>query len=129
MKKQTQLVRKLLKMMNENTSYTSRVVDKLGSRVVDHLVKKMESEDFDLKKFYQEQKKINDAIRTEKIIRGLSEERTSGEVNGETIDGFSAFMVAKVLDELGPQQKIRLLSKPTNEIVAIAYKLASRSEI
>lgn len=124
------IVRKLLKMMDVGESYTARVLDKLGGRVVDELAKRMiEDEAFDVKTFFKEQQKIHNTLQTEKKLRELAEDRMSGEINGETVDGFSAYMVSRVLDQLTQEQKVRLLSKPTNEIITIAYKLASRAEI
>lgn len=130
MRKKT-VIRNLVQLTEDkNQSYTARVVDKLGGRVVDELVYQlMQDDDFDIKKFFRNQKKIHDVMQLEKTIRGLAEDRMTGEVNGHEVDGFSAFMVSRVLDQLTQEQKIRLLSKPTNEIIAISYKLASRAEI
>lgn len=111
-------------------SYTGKIVDKLGERVFNALADEIATNpQFDLQKFFKEQKKIENALKVEQALHSLAEDRMSGDVNGETVDGFSAFMITKVLDQLTQEQKVKLLSKPTNEIVAIAYKLASRSEI
>ena len=125
-----QIIKRVFKLTEDRSSYTGRVLDKLGGKVTDALVNKMIQDDnFDVATFFREQKKINDALNIEKNLRKLAEDRISGEVNGHTVDGFSAFMISRVLDQLTQEQKVRLLSKPTNEIIAIAYKLASRSEI
>lgn len=111
-------------------SYTSKIVDKLGERVFNAIADEIaHNPNFNVQKFFKEQQKIQSALTTEQSIRDLAESRTSGEINGEVVDGFSAFMVARVLDELTQEQKVKLLSKSTNEIVTIAYKLATRSEI
>lgn len=66
--------------------------------------------------------------RTETMIRGVAESNITAEMNGESMDGFSAFMVTKVLGKLSFEQKMRLLDRPLSEITAISRKLASRME-
>lgn len=111
-------------------SYSSKVVDKLGERVFNALADEIaKNPNFNVQKFFKEQQKIEKARTVEQSLRSLAEDRMSGEINGEVVDGFSAFMITRVLDQLTQEQRVKLLSKPTNEIITIAYKLASRSEI
>jgi len=114
--------------LNEG-SYTRQVLDKLGDRVMDALAEYIASNpDFNVKTFFDTHKQLQEFEVLEQQLYQMAETRTSGEINGQQIDGFSAYMVSKVLEKLDYNQKKSLLSRPTNEIVAIAYKLASRSE-
>lgn len=110
-------------------SYTRRVLDKLGGRVMDKLAEFIASDpNFDVKGFFDTQKQLQEFEIIENQLHKMAEERTSGDLNGQVIDGFSAYMVSSVLKKLTHEQKKALLSRPTNEIVTIAYKLATRSE-
>ena len=114
--------------LNEG-SYTRQVLDKLGDRVMDALAEYIASNpDFNVKTFFDTHNQLQEFEVLEQQLYQMAETRTSGEINGQQIDGFSAYMVSKVLEKLDYNQKKSLLSRPTNEIVAIAYKLASRSE-
>lgn len=110
-------------------SYTRRVLDKLGDRAMDKLAEFIASNpNFDVKNFFDTHKQLQEFEIIEQQLNQMAEDRMSGELNGETIDGFSAYMVSNVLKKLTHEQKKTLLKRPTNEIVAIAYKLASRTE-
>jgi hypothetical protein len=110
-------------------SYTRQILDKLGDRVMDGLAEYIAANpDFNVKNFFDTHTQLKEFEVLEQQLHQMAETRTSGEVNGQLIDGFSAYMVSKVLEKLDYNQKKSLLKRPTNEIVAIAYKLASRSE-
>ena len=110
-------------------SYTRKILDRLGDRALDKLAEFISSDsNFEIKKFFDTQKELQEFEKIELQLRQMAEDRTSADLNGQQIDGFSAYMVSKVLDTLDLSQKKALLSRPTNEIVAIAYKLASRTE-
>jgi len=110
-------------------SYTRQILDKLGGRVMDGLAEYIAANpDFNVKNFFDTHTQLKEFEVLEQQLHQMAETRTSGEVNGQLIDGFSAYMVSKVLEKLDYNQKKSLLKRPTNEIVAIAYKLASRSE-
>jgi len=117
-----------LSNLNEG-SYTKRVLEKLGDRTLDKLAEFISlNPDFDVKKFFDTHKKLQEFEKIELQLHQMAEDRTSGDLNGQQIDAFSAYMVSKVLNKLSFEQKKALLSRPTNEIVAISYKLASRTE-
>lgn len=84
--------------------------------------------DFNVKTFFDTHKQLQEFEVLEQQLHKMAENRVSGEINGQMIDGFSAYMVSSVLNKLTYEQKKSLLKRPTNEIVAIAYKLASRTE-
>lgn len=110
-------------------SYTRKVIDKLGERVMDSLAEYIAANpDFDVKTFFDTQSQLREFEVLEQQLHKMAENRVSGEINGQIIDGFSAYMVSSVLHKLTYEQKKSLLKRPTNEIVAIAYKLASRTE-
>lgn len=110
-------------------SYTRRVLEKLGNRTLDALAEYIANNpNFDVKTFFDSHKQLQEFEVLEQQLQQMSDTRTSGEINGQQIDGFSAYMVSSVLEKLDHNQKKSLLKRPTNEIVAIAYKLASRSE-
>lgn len=117
-----------LSNLNEG-SYTKRVLEKLGDRTLDKLAEFISlNPDFDVNKFFDTHKKLQEFEKIELQLHQMAEDRTSGDLNGQQIDAFSAYMVSKVLNKLSFEQKKALLSRPTNEIVAISYKLASRTE-
>jgi hypothetical protein len=110
-------------------SYTRKVIDKLGERVMDELAEYIAANpDFNVKTFFDTHKQLQEFEVLEQQLHKMAENRVSGEINGQMIDGFSAYMVSSVLNKLTYEQKKALLKRPTNEIVAIAYKLASRTE-
>jgi len=117
-----------LETLNEG-SYTRKVLDKLGNRIMDSLAEYIASNpDFNVKTFFDTHKQLQEFEVLEQQLHKMAENRVSGEINGQMIDGFSAYMVSSVLNKLTYEQKKSLLKRPTNEIVAIAYKLASRTE-
>ena len=127
MKKNRETLRKIRTL--KEGSYTRKVLDTLGKGVTDTLVNKlMSDENFDLKKFFETQKKIHESEKLERKIHQLCEKKIGGKCKGEPVDAFSAFMVSKVLKSLTNEQKSHLLSKPIREIIAISYKLAARTE-
>ena len=118
-----------LKTLLKEASYTKKVLETLGKAATDTLVTKlMSDENFDLKGFFETHKKIYESERLERKIHRLCEKKTGGTFQGETVDAFSAFMVSKVLKSLTNEQKSHLLAKPIKEIIAISYKLATRTE-
>ena len=117
-----------LETLNEG-SYTRKVLDKLGDRIMDSLAEYIASNpDFDVRNFFDTHKQLQEFEVLEQQLHQMADNRVSGEINGQMIDGFSAYMVSNVLNKLTYEQKKSLLKRPTNEIVAIAYKLASRTE-
>lgn len=117
-----------LNTLNEG-SYTRKILDKLGDRIMDSLAEYIASNpDFNVKTFFDTHKQLQEFEVLEQQLHKMAENRVSGEINGQMIDGFSAYMVSSVLNKLTYEQKKSLLKRPTNEIVAIAYKLASRTE-
>lgn len=121
-------VRSRLETLHEG-SYTRKVLDKLGERVMDGLAEYIAANpDFNVKNFFDTHTQLREFEVLEQQLHKMAENRVSGEINGQIIDGFSAYMVSSVLHKLTYEQKKSLLKRPTNEIVAIAYKLASRTE-
>ena len=128
MSKNRVVLRRLETLLNE-ASYTKKVLETLRKAATDTLVNKlMSDENFDLKKFFETQKKIHESEKLERKIHQLCEKKIGGKCKGEPVDAFSAFMVSKVLKSLTSEQKSHLLSKPIREIIAISYKLAARTE-
>jgi pyridoxal/pyridoxine/pyridoxamine kinase len=128
MSKNRDALRRLETLLKE-ASYTKKVLETLGKAATDTLVNKlMSDENFDLKGFFETQKKIHESERLERRIHRLCEKKTGGSFQGETVDAFSAFMISKVLKNLTNEQKSHLLSRPIKEIIAISYKLAARTE-
>jgi hypothetical protein len=59
----------------------------------------------------------------EDALRTIVAEHTAGEVDGVTVDAFSASAIVQVLDAINPQNKEKFLDMPIETMAHIAFKM------
>jgi hypothetical protein len=59
----------------------------------------------------------------ELVLQEIIDTNTPASVKGHVIDKFTATMITTVLKNLNEENKTQLLSRPLNEMVAVAYKV------
>lgn len=66
---------------------------------------------------------LTSPIYTEQTLREIVATKHSAKLRGQLIDVYTARMITIVMDKLNEQNKVKLLSQPLNEMVALAYKV------
>lgn len=66
---------------------------------------------------------LNSPAYIEESIKDILETNEVVKIKGQVVDRYTAKMIKAVLDGLNENNKNILLSKPLNEIVAVAYKV------
>ena len=63
---------------------------------------------------------------TERILHEIVKTKHPANVNGVMVDMFTAHMLVTVINRLTEENKEKLLNRPTNEMVMLAYKILTQ---